>query len=116
MLVDVRLNPISRKKGFSKYALAAALDDAGIGYRHERDLGNPKENREPFRQGLPSAREDYKNHLLNGSSSVYEEIIDLATRSRTALLCFERDHDRCHRSCILETVAADHPTISVLRL
>ena len=115
-LVDVRLNPISRKKGFSKKALAAALGDAGIEYRHERDLGNSKENRDPFRQGLESARQTYQRHLNNGAHSVYERLVDLASTSQIALLCYERDHDQCHRSCILETALTDHPRISILRL
>ena len=115
-LVDVRLNPISRKKGFSKKALAAALADAGIEYRHERELGNPKENRDPFRRGLESARQRYRRHLQTGAYSVYERVVDLASTSRIALLCYERDHDQCHRSCILEVAQTDHPEISVLRL
>ena len=115
-LVDVRLNPISRKKGFSKKALAAALGDAGIEYRHERELGNPKENRDPFRRGLESARHRYRRHLRDGAYSVLERLVDLASTSRIAFLCYERDHDQCHRSCILEFVQTDHPAISVLRL
>ena len=115
-LVDVRLNPISRKKGFSKKALAAALGDAGIEYRHERELGNPKENRDPFRRGLESARQKYRRHLQNGACSAYERVVDLASTSRIALLCYERDHDQCHRSCILEAAQTDPPAISVLRL
>ncbi len=115
-LVDVRLNPISRKKGFSKKALAAALSDAGIEYRHERDLGNPKENRDPFRRGLASARQRYRHHLQNDAHSVFERLVDLARTSRIALLCYERDHDQCHRSCILDAAQTDHPTLSVLRL
>ncbi len=35
ILVDVRLNAISRKKGFSKSALASAMRKADIEYRHE---------------------------------------------------------------------------------
>ena len=115
-LVDVRLNPISRKKGFSKKSLAAALGDAGIEYRHERELGNPKENRDPFRRGLESARQRYRRHLQNGAHSVFERLVDLASTSRIALLCYERDHDQCHRSCILDAAQTDHPTLSVLRL
>ena len=115
-LVDVRLDPISRKKGFSKKALAAALGDAGIEYRHERELGNPKENRDPFRRGLESARQRYQRHLQDGAHSVYERLVDLANTSRIALLCYERDHDQCHRSCILDAVQTDHPAIGVLRL
>ena len=115
-LVDVRLNPVSRNKGFSKKALAAALGDAGIEYRHERELGNPKDNRDPFRRGLESARQRYRSHLQNGASSVVERLVDLASASRIALLGYERDHDQCHRSCILDAVQIDRPTISVLRL
>ena len=38
VLLDVRLNAISRKPGFSKTRLTAALADAGIRYRHARAL------------------------------------------------------------------------------
>ena len=51
LLLDVRLNAISRKPGLSKSALRAGLAGAGIGYRHARALGNPQDNREPFRSG-----------------------------------------------------------------
>lgn len=47
-LVDVRLTPVSRKRGFSKSALAQALAGAGISYEHRRELGNPKVNRAGF--------------------------------------------------------------------
>ena len=35
VVVDVRLNAISRKVGYSKRALAAALEAAGIRYVHD---------------------------------------------------------------------------------
>lgn len=37
-LVDVRLTPTSRKRGFSKSTLRAALAEAGITYDHRREL------------------------------------------------------------------------------
>ncbi|WP_418606636.1 DUF488 family protein [Georgenia sp. SUBG003] len=37
-VADVRLNPISRKAGFSKRALSAALDAADVRYVHFRGL------------------------------------------------------------------------------
>ncbi|MBX6745513.1 MAG: DUF488 domain-containing protein, partial [Acetobacteraceae bacterium] len=40
-LVDVRALANSRRPGFSKRALAAALEEAGIGYEHLRALGTP---------------------------------------------------------------------------
>lgn len=116
VLVDVRLNPISRKRGFSKTALAQALAEAGIEYRHERALGNPTENRDPFRKGYRSARERYVRHLRNGASEVYDELIRLARNAQIAVLCYERDHSTCHRSCILDTAKSEHPGLSVLKL
>lgn len=94
VLVDVRLNPIPRKRGFSKPALTKALDDVGIVYRHERSLGNPKENRDPFRRGLQSARDRYVQHLQNGASTSYGRVINLA-------------HDTRMRSC---ATSANTPT------
>lgn len=115
-LVDVRLNAVSRKKGFSKTALASAMADAGIGYRHEPELGNPKANREPFRQGLKSARTRYRRHLANGASCALAGVIALASASRIALLCFEREHNTCHRSCITAAALNANPTLRVIPL
>ena len=116
LVVDVRLNPVSRKRGFSRSALAHALAGVGIGYRHERQLGNPKPNRDPFREGLQSARDLYVRHLRNGALRVYRDVIDLAQGARIALLCYEREHHECHRSCILEMAQREHPALRVLTL
>jgi len=113
-LVDVRLNAVSRKKGFSKTALSNALAEAGIGYRHEPELGNPKANREPFRQGLKSARTLYRHHLANGASDALVEVVALATTVRAALLCFEREHDACHRSCISDAAQSANPALRIV--
>ena len=48
VLADVRLNPLSRKRDFNKRILAASLAEAGIGYWHLPELGNPKWNRAGF--------------------------------------------------------------------
>lgn len=109
VLVDVRLNPISRKAGFSKNPLSKALAEAGIGYRHERALGNPKENRDPF------DRERYDDYLRENGSAVLVELIELAKTVRIGLLCYERQHRDCHRSSILDLVTQQH-TIRVLEL
>ncbi|MCB1029051.1 MAG: DUF488 domain-containing protein [Microthrixaceae bacterium] len=116
LLVDVRLNAISRKRGFSKTALSNALTDAGIEYRHERQLGNPKDNREPFRQGLASARSRYLTQLANGAKGIYDEVVSLASTSRVALLCYERDHAECHRSCIIDTAQGIDPSLRVVKI
>ena len=115
-VIDVRLNPVSRKPGFSKTAISEALTEAGIGYRHERALGNPKDNRQPFRQGLASARERYRNHLSNSAAGLCYEISALAAYQRIALLCYESDHNECHRSCIVEAAVNLNPELKVTML
>lgn len=108
-LVDVRLNPISRKPGFSKRQLGDALAEAGIGYRHERALGNPRDNREPFDQ------ERYEAYLREVGPAALAEVTELAGSVRIALLCYERQHRDCHRSAILDLAARQHG-IRVLEL
>src|ERR1700749_2665733 len=57
LLVDVRAVAQSRKPGFSKRQLAAALDQAGIGYVHLQGLGTPKAGRLAVRAGHPERME-----------------------------------------------------------
>jgi uncharacterized protein (DUF488 family) len=95
VLMDVRLNAISRKPGFSKKALAAAAEAAGIEYRHEPSLGNPIDNRDAYRAGDERARARYRERIAD--SPAVDELIVLASKRRVALLCVERDHSICHR-------------------
>ncbi len=105
-VVDVRLTPVSRKPGFSKRALASALGEAGIGYRHLPALGNPKDNRAGFGGGpdeLALARQRYGLLLSSaGAQEALAEIVSLASAGEVALLCFEADEQRCHRHVLLE--------------
>jgi uncharacterized protein (DUF488 family) len=117
LLVDVRLNAISRQRGFSKRALAAALAAADIDYRHTPELGNPKENRDAFHSGrADEARAIYLAHLNGDSRGTYGEIIELAHHRRIALLCVERDDEQCHRRAITDQAQAEEPAVSILRV
>jgi uncharacterized protein (DUF488 family) len=104
VLVDVRLNPISRKPGFSKGRLTQALADAGIEYRHMPALGNPRENREAFRSGDLGVGQRIFEALLaaDPAADAIRHLATLSKRHRVAVLCFERDHERCHRGIVLE--------------
>jgi uncharacterized protein (DUF488 family) len=116
-VADVRLNPISRKPGFSKNRLSALLGEAGIGYRHLRSLGNPKDNRAPFWEGrVREGRAAFRNLLDSEEASrQLDDLAGLARRSRVAVLCFERDEERCHRQIVLEAVQ-ERATVPVRRL
>lgn len=100
VLVDVRLNAISRRRGFSKTALAGSLADAGIDYVHEPQLGNPKENRPAFREGRPAAHRKYLKHVERQGTDAVARLTDLVASAPTALLCFEQEPESCHRTTI----------------
>jgi uncharacterized protein (DUF488 family) len=116
-VVDVRELPLSRRRGFSKSPLSAALAETGVAYEHTRELGNPKEIRERFRLGDPAAGLDaYRAHLYG---SAYPALVDLAGSldvGATCLLCLEADHERCHRGVIASAVAERLPGLDVVHL
>jgi uncharacterized protein (DUF488 family) len=109
LLVDVRLTPISRKRGFSKTALSGALSSAGIAYEHRRELGNPKPNRAGFSGSdheLGAARATFAAQLRQPEARLaLEALVDAASSERIALLCFEADQRRCHRDVVLGEAA-----------
>jgi len=106
VVADVRLTPISRKKGFSKTRLGEALAEADIEYIHLRGLGNPKDNRAPFWEGrLDVGRARFRGVLRSEEAQTdLERLAEHARQSRVAVLCFEKDESRCHRQVVLETV------------
>lgn len=108
VLVDVRLTPISRKPGLSKTRLSNAVRGIGIDYCHLPALGNPKDNREPFWAGDVSTGCIRFSELLSrpASTSAMDQLEAYARDRLTAVLCFEREHERCHRQVIVDEVSA----------
>lgn len=116
VLVDVREHPVSRKPGLSRSALESALASIGVEYRHEPLLGNPRTNREAFRNGDASARRRFVKRLENGSRNAFDQVAELARRQVVALLCFERAHSECHRSAIVDVAKAKKPDLRVVTI
>lgn len=115
LLVDVRLNAMSRKPGWSKKALQASLEDAGIEYRHEPALGNPPENRDSFRRGdVEEGRRRMREILDNGSGRALKQLVEDARDRRIAVLCLERSAQRCHRQVITDMAQEIEPSIDVV--
>jgi uncharacterized protein (DUF488 family) len=109
LLVDVRAVTSSRRPGFSKNQLAAGLDERGIAYLHLRGLGTPKEGRLAARSGKYDAlHKIFANHLKTPQAR--EELDELSALVRKSgpvcLLCYERDHQHCHRQWIAELIEA----------
>jgi uncharacterized protein (DUF488 family) len=106
-LIDVRDRPISRRPGFSKRQLAAAIEEAGMRYVHLRALGTPPEGR------LAGRRREWERFwgiVDEKLASVEAELdlrqtADIAKASPSCLLCYEADWRVCHRRRIAEILA-----------
>lgn len=107
LLIDVRAVAVSRRRGFSKTALAAALREAGIGYLHLRDLGDPKPGREAARSGRMSEfRAIYAAHLRGPvAQAALAEAARVVEHRASCLLCYEADPLGCHRSIVANAIA-----------
>jgi uncharacterized protein (DUF488 family) len=123
VLVDVR-----QRRGVrgSEYAwansrrLQAALADAGIGYRHMKELAPTTEMRqlqyrEDARRGegkrsrtvlAPAYVDGYTEQILDRAD--LSPLVELAAGGHPALLCVERDPEACHRSLIVARLERDH--------
>src|SRR5437667_1363444 len=96
-LLDVRDRPISRRPGFSKRQLAAAIEEAGMRYVHLAALGTPPEGR------LAGRRREWDRFwaIVEEKLTRPEAELDLrraADIARTApacLLCYEADWHIC---------------------
>lgn len=111
-VVDVRLTPSSRRPGFSKGRLSAALAGAGIAYVHERELGNPLDNREAFRNGgLEKARERLRERFAATATDSLQRLVDRAATERVAVLCVESFDQRCHRQVVVEMAKERSPEL-----
>lgn len=117
VLVDVRLNPLSRKPGLSKTRLADALAAKGIEYVHEPLLGNPRDNRDGFSNGhLAQAKAVFAARLTNGSRDALLRLVERARGGPVAMLCVESEPQRCHRQVIAEAVEQEAPDLIQLPL
>ena len=105
-VVDVRALPLSRRPGFSKSSLRAALSEVGIDYVHLRALGTPPAGREAARKGRTAELERiYVGQLALPEAMVAaEQLRELVAERPSALLCYEREPAGCHRNLIIRDV------------
>ena len=109
-LLDVRDRPISRRPGFSKRQLAAAIEDAGMRYVHLAALGTPPEGR------LANRRRQWgrfwsivEEKLARPEAELdLHRAADIAQAAPSCLLCYEADWQVCHRRRVAEILAERH--------
>jgi uncharacterized protein (DUF488 family) len=105
-IVDIRQNPVSRKRGFSKSKLEKFLAGHGIGYVHLRELGVPVELRNRLR-GADCDLDEYFEEFgryVSTQNNALTVMQSKALQERCCLLCVESRPEDCHRSIVAETL------------
>lgn len=110
-VADVRALANSRRPGFAKRALSAALAEAGIQYWHLPALGTPAEGRAAVRAGRPEAMKPiFLRHLAGTEAqAALGALRERARAEPVCLLCLEADPRYCHRTLVAEAIG--HATI-----
>ena len=113
LLVDVRAYPRSRSNPqFNSDTLAAALDGAGIGYRHMKGLGGRRARQD---LGFPSPNgawrvtgfRNYADYALTPAfGEAFAALTSLARDHHCAVMCAEALWHRCHRRIIADYLLA----------
>ncbi len=104
-VVDVRQYPNSRRRGFSKSALARLFGEAGITYESVPVLGSPPNLRRAYRLTGDAAAffREYERYLETQRDALFH-LLDLVRAETCCLLCYERDADLCHRKVVAERI------------
>ncbi len=104
LLVDVRTVPRSRRNPqFNTDSLPVALGPAGIGYRHEPDLGGLRKPRKdsPNTGWRNAGFRGYADHMQSDRFvAAIESLLALLADRHCAVMCAEAVPWRCHRSLI----------------
>ncbi|MEA3254767.1 MAG: DUF488 domain-containing protein [Candidatus Altiarchaeota archaeon] len=104
-VVDVRSNPSSRyAPQFNRDEIHKRLEEAGIEYVFMEDnvvgniLGGRPKDGDCYRNGkVVYERIQGKGWYKAGIS----ELINIARRKKTAIMCSEKNPDKCHRHCLI---------------
>jgi uncharacterized protein (DUF488 family) len=119
VLVDVRTYPGSRRyPHFNRDVLAVSLKAQNIEYKHQANLGGRRKPR------AGSHNSAWRNEQFRGYADYMEteefktgveELLELASEKRVAIMCAEAVWWRCHRSLISDWLKAEgHEVIHIL--
>jgi ParB family chromosome partitioning protein len=109
MVLDVRESTKSlQKPEFEGKFLRERLEEHKIRYEHRKDLGAPYEIREAYINGGMSQdcfNNWYKWNVTQREGDKLPDLIEhLKTSGRTAILCYEKDVNTCHRNILVDLI------------
>lgn len=103
-LIDIRTIPRSRHNPqFEQAALEKSLPDADISYIYMKDLGGLRsKTKDSQNMGWRNASfRNYADYMQTSEfSAAVDELIKLAEKAPTAIMCAEAVPWRCHRSLV----------------
>lgn len=104
IVVDVRSNPISRKYGFSKSAIKKKCNELGLYYFHFPQVGISTEIRNQVHD-VNELWSYYTQNIIPNNSKSISEIISITLSKPSALICFEKNPEDCHRHILAEEIS-----------
>jgi uncharacterized protein (DUF488 family) len=117
-LVDVRRFPGSRRNPqFNQAPLAAALEAAGMAYRHAEELGGRRSN-EPGEERFSCIRvAAFRSYAARMGTEAWQRALEAALAELSpCFMCAETPWWRCHRRLIAELLTArGHEVIHLVR-
>jgi uncharacterized protein (DUF488 family) len=99
-VIDVRQVALSRRAEYRKNALRKALSSVGIDYIHIPHAGNPYRH---TKSDIVTCLRAYRSYIAR-RPSVVNQVYQALRRSPSAVLCYEKEHDGCHRSVLLQRI------------
>lgn len=115
-VADVRRFPASRRHPhFDRDALRAALEEAGIDYRWLEELGGRRGGlgRASPNLGIESAGfRGYADHMRTQPfRHAFEDLVEMLSERRTAIMCAEALWWRCHRRLLSDLLVHRGTTV-----
>jgi uncharacterized protein (DUF488 family) len=106
-IADIRERPVSRKPEFRAAALRALCEASGIEYQAWPMLGSTVHQREQLHTSgnFQNFADQFRRHALQRLTPDIARLAESSRRISTALLCYERLHEDCHRSVVADLIA-----------
>ena len=119
VLADIRSFPMSRRlPWFNRESLEFELPKAGIQYVWMKDLGGRRKKQTEESPNTGLRNESLRNYadyeLTPPFKAAITELLRVAEREPTAIMCAERVYFRCHRLLVSDwLVAHDHEVLHI---
>lgn len=119
LLLDIRQSARSRRPEFNGSRIAEAATHVGIRYRHVPSLGSSRHLRAHLYETGDFDRFAgfYLGYVRRWRRKDVRDIAAAARREGTvAILCYEADHELCHRGIVAAELLRTHRQLQVLHL